>query len=517
MSKQIASIVLFLSIAMLIMPLYAVQAIKPSHIIAGQYLLQFEDGVLPQDFEDDYDIKVLHKYKHAIKGLNFQANDIEIEKIKKDPRVKFVQRDAEVFITVQTLPTGIDRIDTELNPISKIDGIDERVDVDIAILDTGVQIDHPDLNVVDFVTFIGTPNVDVHGHGTHVAGTTAALDNGFGVVGMAPGARIHAYKVLGDNGGGTFGSVAAGIDFATGKADVIDVINMSLAGSGSDAGGCISGDIMHKAVCGAVAAGIVVVVAAANSNADSKFFVPAAYDEVFTISALRDLDGTFGGTGGSGDDTMAGFSNFGEDVDFIGPGVSILSTYKNSGYVKFSGTSMASPHVAGAVALYIVENGKPADEAGVLIVKEGLLKLAVPMSDPRGWTGDKDAFPEPLIWAATSVGDPVPPDPDPDPPPPDPPTPDPLVVEIITPQDGNVVTNRIFIIVEASSPNGVDSVGLVLDGKKLKGTDTTAPYEWTLQTKSKGNGEHTLIATACDANGCVTDTVTFTTANSKGK
>jgi len=393
------------------------------------------------------------------------------------------------------------------------------VDVDIAILDTGVDTDHPDLNVVSCQKFIGTSCEDGHGHGTHVSGTACAKDNDFGVVGVAPGCRIWAYKVLDDNGGGTFGSVAAGVDAIAANSDIIDVANMSLAGSGSDDGACgtINNSVLHASICGAVAKGVVFVVAAGNNAGDSKFLVPAAYDEVITMSALADFDGTFGALGSptcrfDQDDTFADFSNFGENVDLIAPGVCIFSTYKNGGYATLSGTSMSSPHGAGTAALFIVANGKPVDEVGTILVKEGLIALGIPMNDPKGWSGDKDPFPEPLLWAASSTGDPVPP-----PTPPPPPDTKPPLVSFMNPKDGDTLSGKITVSVGTLDSSDIISVQLFFDNKKFRGLDQAVPYDWPWQTKSKSNGEHTLEAIACDAmNNCSSVAVTFTISNLKG-
>jgi subtilisin family serine protease len=192
-----------------------------------------------------------------------------------------------------------------------------------------------------------------------VSGTIGALDNGTGVVGMAPGARIWPVKVLTDLGSGLNSDVICGIDYVTAHANEIEVANMSLGGSGSDDHNCgaTNDDAMHAAICSSVAAGVTYAVAAGNDSADASTSTPAAYDEVITVSALADFNGQPGGGAAPTcrtdvDDTFADFSNYGSDVDLIAPGVCINSTWKNGGYNTISGTSMASPHVAGAAALY---------------------------------------------------------------------------------------------------------------------------------------------------------------------
>jgi subtilisin family serine protease len=291
--------------------------------------------------------------------------------------------------------------------LADIDGIDDRVDVDVAVIDTGVDLTHVDLNasISRQATFVGgTTNAnDDHGHGSHVAGTVGALDNNIGAVGVAPGVRIWAVKVLNKRGSGWDSDIAAGIDWVTARASTIEVANMSLGGPGTDQD---SPDPIHDAIVGATNAGIVFVVAAGNSNKDAATDTPAAYDEVITVSALADSDGKGGHLGSAtsygADDTLATFSNWGADVDICAPGVSIYSTHKSKGYATMSGTSMASPHVAGAAALYLATHAKPVELTGsqwVEAVKAAILSAATLQSDPNGFTGDRDAFAEPLLNA----------------------------------------------------------------------------------------------------------------------
>ncbi|MFE7772679.1 S8 family serine peptidase [Streptomyces sp. NPDC057445] len=306
---------------------------------------------------------VRHVYRHALHGYSASMSPSAAAALAEDPRVQSVQPDRMVRIAAQSVPTGVNRADADLSPTAAIDGVDTRVDVDVAVIDTGVDPNHRDLNVYKR----GGKNcwlprmdqMDLHGHGTHVAGIVGALDNGTGVVGTAPGARIWPVQVLNPLGMGSTADVICGIDYVTHHADEIDVVNMSLGGGGSDDGNCgnTDGDAMHQAICASVAAGVTYVVAAANDHADAKDTTPAAYDEVITVSALADFDGKAGGLGtatcrSDRDDTFADFSNYGPDVDLIAPGVCIRSTFAGGGYSTLSGTSMASPHVAGGAALY---------------------------------------------------------------------------------------------------------------------------------------------------------------------
>jgi subtilisin family serine protease len=263
------------------------------------------------------------------------------------------------------------------------------VNVDVAVIDTGIDLSHPDLNVVGGVNCSsGNSYSDGNGHGTHVAGTIAAKDNGIGVVGVAPGARLWAVRVLNNAGSGSDSDVICGIDWVTARASTIEVANMSLGGGGTEpaASGCSTGDPFHDAICRSVAAGVTYAVAAGNESDDAANHTPAAYDEVITVSALADFNGLPGGGAAATcradvDDTFADFSNFGADVDLIAPGVCILSTWKGGGYNTISGTSMASPHVAGAAALY------KATHAGATPVQ---VKTALQNAGNLNWTTTTD-------------------------------------------------------------------------------------------------------------------------------
>jgi subtilisin len=304
-----------------------------------------------------------HVYTSALQGYSATMSPAVAEAIEALPGVRWVQKDRPVSIDAQTTPTGINRANADASPTAAINGADERVNVDVAVIDTGADLTHPDLNIYRAGArncSLGAINAnDLNGHGTHVSGTIGALDNSTGVVGMAPGARIWPVKVLTDAGSGLNSDVICGIDYVTSHASEIEVANMSLGGGGADDGNCgnTNQDAMHKAICRSVAAGITYSVAAGNDSEDAANSTPAAYDEVITVSALADFNGLPGGGAPSTcradvDDTFASFSNFGSDVDLIAPGVCINSTWMLGGYNTISGTSMASPHVAGGAALY---------------------------------------------------------------------------------------------------------------------------------------------------------------------
>ena len=325
----------------------------------------------------------LHTYGTALFGFSAVVPEERLGALKRDPRVAYVEADQLAHIFSQEVPTGISRIYAANNSTININGVDDRVDVDVAVIDTGVQLDHPDLHVVASTDCSGgSPfrgsctdgaGEDDNGHGTHVAGTIGALDNDIGVVGVAPGARLWSVKVLRSDGSGYMSWIIAGVDYVTAHAEQIEVANMSL--------GCkCQSDALDEAITNSVAAGIVYVVAAGNSNEDAKDFSPASHEDVITVSALADFDGKPGGEGqptcrDDEDDTLANFSNWGEAVDIAAPGVCINSTWLDSGYLTASGTSMAAPHVAGAAAI-LASQDAPGGKGGVDAIKNTIIDQA---------------------------------------------------------------------------------------------------------------------------------------------
>jgi subtilisin len=295
----------------------------------------------------------------------------------------------------QVEPTGYQRIGALPGKYSN---------VDVAVIDTGVDQRHDDLNVVGGFNCTDPKHgdlrwgIDGYGHGTHVAGTIAAIDNDRFVVGPAAGARIWSFKVLGDDGSGTFASVACGVDQA--RRHNIEVANLSLGG-GIQPSECGEWDAVHNMFCAGVDEGIVFVVSAGNSEMDSYNSVPASYREVVTVSALADYDGLPGGLAVPDsscfpcgpDDTLAVFSNYGSVVDFIAPGVSILSTLPGNQLGRYSGTSMASPHVAGVLAAWIADNPSEARWA----VQAVTAWSTDSWGNLDSWDGDHGPDHEPLV------------------------------------------------------------------------------------------------------------------------
>ena len=353
--KRLTLCLAALSCAAVLMPAGASAA-------TDRYIVVFDDGANATSVASGLGLETGHVYRNALDGFSTRMSPATAATVEALPVVDYVQKDARVEAFAQTTPTGIDRADADLSPTAAIGGNGGDVNVDVAVIDTGVQASHPDLKVTqnkNCSTFGLGGADDQNGHGTHVAGTIGALDNQQGVVGMAPGARIWNVRVLNAAGIGFTSDIVCGIDYVTANAGSIEVANMSLGGGGSDDGNCgrTDGDSEHQAICEAVDAGVTFAVAAGNESQDSANSTPAAYDEVITVSALADFNGKPGGGAPPTcrtdvDDTFADFSNYGSDVDLIAPGVCILSTYMGSSYDTLSGTSMASPHVAGAAALY---------------------------------------------------------------------------------------------------------------------------------------------------------------------
>ena len=267
-------------------------ALANGDAIPGQYIVVLAPGTnsltAANDMAREHGLSVAHVYSHALNGFSARIPDARLEKMKQDSRVLFIDADRVMTIQAQTIPTGILRIDGDLSSTAAGNG-SGSVNVDVAIIDTGIQTNHPDLNVVGGKNCVKGRNTieDGNGHGTHVAGTVGALDNGIGVVGVAPGARLWAVRVLDNNGSGTTASVICGIDWVTANASTIEVANMSLGGSGSDSN-CGGSDTYHNAICNSVNAGVTYVVAAGNSAANSANFRPATYEEViYAIKFFR--------------------------------------------------------------------------------------------------------------------------------------------------------------------------------------------------------------------------------------
>lgn len=374
-------------------------------LIPDQYIVMLKAGANARDVIVGHGLAPAHHYSHAVHGFASHVPPGQLKMLKNDWRVQSVEPDrvvrlvthvsatgSAVTVSGEALPTGVDRVDADLHPRKDVSS------VGIAIIDTGVDLEHADLNVAGNVTFArGTKSGnDDNGHGSHVAGIAAAKADGYGVRGVAPNAKLYAVKVLDRAGSGQLSWVIAGVDWVTknAKAKGIKVANMSLGFQGDS-------PALYAAISASVNAGVTYVVAAGNSGINAALFSPANHPAVITVSAIADSDGKCGGLGSATaygeDDSFASFSNWGPVVDLAAPGVNILSTYKAGTYATLSGTSMASPHVAGAAAHYLA--AYPTTTPAEVLV---MLRLnATPQTNACGFDGDPDTYKEPLLNVKT--------------------------------------------------------------------------------------------------------------------
>jgi subtilisin len=397
-------VVAFAGVLMFSAPPTSVAAPPDSFIVV--YKDNIDVPAKTADLERRHGFKSDFKYQHAIKGFAAILPPPIREKIAKDPDVAFISPDGDAQAIAadqpvaanETVSTGALRIETATTT-----AVHKPSGVSVAVIDTGVALTHPDLNVVAGTSCVrGKKANDDNGHGTHVAGTIAAKNNGSGVIGVAPGTTIYAVKVLNRNGSGTWSQVICGIDWVTANSASLNikVANLSLGGTGGIT--TCDNDALHRAICRSVASGVTYSVAAGNSGTDFAAAVPANFPEVLTVTAMSDNDGKAGGTGGSptcrsgeSDDKYATFSNFAvsaadQNHTIAAPGVCIRSDWYNGGYNTISGTSMAAPHVAGAVALCINSGGVGGPCAGLAPVQitQQMRSDAETRSADYGFVGD---------------------------------------------------------------------------------------------------------------------------------
>jgi subtilisin len=354
------------------------------------------------EFASSYAITPQYTYNHVFSGFSATVSQTVLTQLSSDQRVLSVSKDGRVHAIKSTsdnttacdfllgcqtnqqqTPWGISRIgaDTDKNT---------GEGVHVYVIDTGIDSDHADLadNIADGFSVemclgLSCSNAwdDDQGHGTHVAGTIGALDNELDVIGVAPAVTLHAVKVLNAAGSGSNSGVIAGIDWVTQQAKSLGIpviANMSLGGAGSKTGTCtnngfIGSDNFHRAICNAKNQGVIFAVAAGNDGNNANQATPAAYDDaVITVSATNI------------DDDWASFSNWGNaaadwtihqsaPVAIAAPGVNVLSTKSGGGTTSLSGTSMAAPHVAGVLALYLETISLSADSNAFVEARDWLL------------------------------------------------------------------------------------------------------------------------------------------------
>ncbi|MCB5166897.1 S8 family peptidase [Streptomyces bambusae] len=314
--------------------------------IAGSYIVTLDgataDSAAGRAIAREYGATIRRTYKKALNGYSVQLSEAQARKLAADPAVKSVVQNRKFTIdaTQPNPPSwGLDRIDQKALPLNSSYTYPDKAGEGVTayVIDTGVRISHSDFggrasNGYDAIDNDNTAQ-DGHGHGTHVAGTVAG-----GAYGVAKKAKIVGVRVLDNSGSGTTEQVVAGIDWVTQNAVKPAVANMSLGGGADSA--------LDTAVRNSIASGITYAVAAGNESTNASTKSPARVTEAITVGATTSSD------------AKASYSNYGTVLDLFAPGSSITSGWNSSDSATntISGTSMASPHVAGAAAVYLSQN-----------------------------------------------------------------------------------------------------------------------------------------------------------------
>jgi serine protease len=338
------------SVALLVLALAAAASAQEvqttERAIPGRYIVVLDDEevgtasvpTLASDLARQFGARIVHVYQNTIRGFAGAMSATSAAALARHPRVRYVEQDSVRFIVAaQSNATwGLDRIDQRDRPLNRIYNYGtEAAAVHVYVIDTGIRASHTEFGGrVSSSGFSAIADAngtnDCNGHGTHVAGTIGGT-----TYGVAKSVSLHAVRVLGCNGSGTTSGVIQGIEWVTTNHIGPAVANMSLGGGASTA--------LDNAVRKSVEAGVTYAVAAGNSNANACFSSPARVSQALTVGSSTSAD------------ARSSFSNFGTCVDLFAPGSSITSAWhtSNSAINTISGTSMASPHVAGVAALYL--------------------------------------------------------------------------------------------------------------------------------------------------------------------
>jgi len=481
-SRQARSLIVIMLIAVLIAGSANLAAAAAGQV-RSSWLIGFKAGVGPAETAlvkslGGTNLRALSIIPVIAADLPLQA----AEALRRNPHVAYVEPDGVVWALEEQTPWGVAKVGAP-----QVWAQTTGSGILVAVLDTGVDMDHPDLAGRIFsgtrTIDAGTSFEDDNGHGTHVAGTILAVDNEIGVIGVAHGAKLYAVKVLNQDGSGSWSSVALGIDRAV--AAGADIISMSL-------GGDIGSSTLELACQAAYDSGILLVGAAgndgrANGRGDTVDY-PGRYASVVAVAAT------------DSNDVRAYWSSTGPAVELAAPGVSVYSTAVGGGYTTYSGTSMATPHVAGVAALIMA--------AAPELTNVQVRNLLTSTAHDLGATGLDTLYGHGLVdvvAAISALGEPTgntaP------------------TCAITAPTDGATVSGTFTVQMSASddeTPDGL-TVTVSIDGGTARPTtkDGTGLYSLTWETTTLADGIHTLTATVTDAGGLTgtSPTTTITVAN----
>ena len=438
-------------------------------------------AAVAQELSQAHGGAVTSVYQYALKGFAARLPAKQADALANDPRVEYVEADQVFHTTATQTPAtwGLDRIDQRDLPLNNTYTYNQTGQgVQAYIIDTGIRASHQQFagRIGNGFTAVndGNGTNDCNGHGTHVAGTTGGT-----TYGVAKQVTLHAVRVLSCSGSGSTTGVIAGVDWVTQNHTKPAVANMSLGGGASTA--------LDQAVANSISAGVSYAIAAGNDNADACNGSPARVASANTVGATTSTD------------ARSSFSNFGTCVDIFAPGSSITSSWNTSDTATntISGTSMATPHVTGALALYLQTN----PTASPATATQALIGNSTPNKVTSAGTGSPNRLLYSLFGAPS--GDTTSPS-----------------TSITSPANGATVSGTTTVAANASDAVGVVRVELYVDGV-LTGSDTTSPYQIAWNTTTVGNGSHGLQTKALDAAGNVGSSavvnVTVSNATSGGQ